>query len=177
MDFPTCELSTGKIFLFKTNRDLASRDFKFNLAYIFPVESSQVGKSIIDFKLPNKNGELIDTNIYRGSILLIDFWASWCAPCRKQLPEILKLYEKYKHKNFKILSVSLDKSTEKWVSALEKEQMIWDNVIESKEFNSEIVKSYDVNAIPSTFLIDEKGKIIANNPSFQNLENYLINLK
>jgi peroxiredoxin len=145
---------------------------------IYPVESSKVGKVMMDFELLNEKGEPNNTKQYRGSILLIDFWASWCAPCRKQIPEITKVYEKFKDKNFKILSVSIDKDKDKWLLALEKEKLQWDNVLEDKEYLSEIVKEYEVTGIPNTFLIDENGIIIANNPTIQQLEIYLnTNLK
>jgi len=111
---------------------------------IFPVESSKVGKTIMDFELPDEKGILMNTAQYRGSILLIDFWASWCAPCRKQIPEITKVYEKFKEKNFKILSVSIDKSKDKWLSALEKEKIQWDNVFKDKEYLIKIVKEYEI---------------------------------
>lgn len=140
---------------------------------IYPVESSKIGESIINFKLPNEKGVLIDTNQYKGSILLIDFWASWCAPCRKQIPQIAKVFEKYKDKNFKILSISIDKNKKKWLSALEEEKMQWDNVLENKEYLSKIVKEYGITTIPATFLIDMDGIIIANNPTIEELENYL----
>jgi len=140
---------------------------------IFPVESSKVGKKMMDFELPNEKGILINTTQYRGSILLIDFWASWCAPCRKQIPEIAKVYEKFKSKKFKILSISIDKFKDKWLKALEKEKMEWDNVLEEKEFLSDILKEYEIISIPQTFLIDENGKIINNNPTIQQLEDYL----
>lgn len=140
---------------------------------IYPVESSKVGKAMMNFELPNEKGVLINTKQYRGSILLIDFWASWCAPCKKQIPEIAKVYEKFKDKNLKILSISIDKAKDKWLLALEKEKMQWDNVLEDKEYLSEIVKGYEVNAIPNTFLIDKNGIIIANNPTMQQLEDYL----
>lgn len=140
---------------------------------IYPVESSKVGKPMVDFVLPDKKGKDVNTNQYRGSILFIDFWASWCAPCRKQIPEITKIYEKFKDKNFKILSISLDKNKEKWLLALEREKMQWDNVLDDNEFLSDIVKEYEVNAIPNSFLISEKGVILANNPTMQELEDYL----
>lgn len=141
---------------------------------IFPIETSMTGKLIYDFKLPNKNEEYISTNQFRGSILFIDFWASWCAPCRKQIPEIKQMYEKFKDENFNILSISLDKDKEKWLIAIEKEKMLWYNVIERKEFLSKIVENYNVDAIPTSFLIDENGLIIAKNPSMKVLEEYLL---
>ncbi|WP_173967313.1 TlpA family protein disulfide reductase, partial [Flavobacterium collinsii] len=138
------------------------------------IEASKVGKSMMNFMLPNENGVIISTNQFRGSILLLDFWASWCEPCRKQIPEITKVFEKYKNKNFKILSISLDKDKNKWLSASAKEKIQWDNVLEVEEFSSCILKGYEVNTIPATFLIDLDGIIIAENPTIQELDNYLI---
>ncbi|CAA9200802.1 Thiol-disulfide oxidoreductase ResA [Flavobacterium collinsii] len=129
---------------------------------------------MMNFMLPNENGVIISTNQFRGSILLLDFWASWCEPCRKQIPEITKVFEKYKNKNFKILSISLDKDKNKWLSASAKEKIQWDNVLEVEEFSSCILKGYEVNTIPATFLIDLDGIIIAENPTIQELDNYLI---
>lgn len=156
--------------------DLKSQDPSTMLVLkrnIYPIESSKVGKQMLDFSLPDKNGIFINTKQYRGSILFIDFWASWCDPCRKQIPEVTKIYEKFKDKNFKILSISLDEKKDKWLLALEKEKMQWDNVLEEKAFKSEIVKKYEVTYIPNSFLIDEKGVILVNNPSMQELEDYL----
>jgi len=135
--------------------------------------SSKIGKSMMNFELPNQKNVIVKTNQFRGSVLLIDFWASWCAPCRKQIPEIKKLYEKYKNKNLKILTISLDKSQEKWISALEKENMPWDNVIDNREFLSPITREYEIFSIPSSYLIDDKGIIIANDLTILELDEYL----
>lgn len=143
---------------------------------IYPAKSLKIGKQMLDFELPNEKGKLINTIDYRGSILFVDFWASWCAPCRKQIPEIKLIHEKFKHKKFKILSVSIDKEKEKWILALKKEKMVWENVLDIREFNSPITLEYEINSIPNTFLIDENGVIIANNPSIEEIINYL-NLK
>jgi len=135
--------------------------------------SLKIGKPMTNFELPNEKEKLINTNQYRGSVLLIDFWASWCAPCREQIPKVKKLYEKYKNKNFKILTISLDKSKEKWVSALKKENMLWDNVLESRDFSSPIVKEYEIISIPSSFLIDANGIIVGNDMTITELDDYL----
>ena len=140
---------------------------------IFPIESSKVGKMMMDFELFDKNDKAINTNQYRNSILYVDFWASWCAPCRKQIPEISKLHEKYKDKNFKILSVSLDKSKEKWLLALKKEKMQWDNVIDRNEFKGKVADAYGIHELPTSFLIDEKGIILLRNPTVAELEKYI----
>lgn len=143
---------------------------------IYPAKSLKIGKQMLDFELPNDKGKLINTSEYRGSILFVDFWASWCAPCRKQIPEIKLIHEKFKHKKFKILSISIDKVKEKWIIALKKEKMEWDNVLDIRAFDSPIALEYEINSIPNTFLIDENGVIIANNPSIEEIIDYL-NLK
>ena len=140
---------------------------------IYPSRSQKIGKAMMDFELMNASGELIKTEQYRGSILLIDFWASWCKPCIAQFPEMKNIYRKYRHQNFKILSVSIDQKKEQWKSALEKEGLPWDNVWDSNSYPSKIQEAYDVSFIPNTYLVDEQGTIVANNPTFEKLETYL----
>lgn len=141
---------------------------------LYPREKIGVGEFITDFELPNENNVLINTESYRGNILIIDFWASWCAPCRKKLPQLTKLYEKVKSHNVKILSVSLDSDRLKWIKAIQKENMKWDNVLENGEFNGEVVKTFGVKAIPSIFLIDDKGILIAIDPSIVDMEKIIM---
>lgn len=141
---------------------------------LYPLEKIKVGDFITDFELPNKNNVLINTESYRGNILIIDFWASWCAPCRKKIPQLIKLYEKFKLYNVKILSVSLDVNRQKWLKAIQKEKIEWDNVIENGEFDGEVVKAYGVKAIPSIFLIDNNGILIAIDPSIEEMENIIM---
>ena len=141
---------------------------------LYPREKIQVGDFITDFELPNENNILINTESYRGNILIIDFWASWCVPCRKKLPQLTKLYEKVKLHNVKILSVSLDADRLKWIKAIQKENMKWDNVLENGEFDGEVVKTYGVKAIPSIFLIDDKGVLIAIDPSIGEMEKIIM---
>ncbi len=140
---------------------------------IYPSRSQKIGKAMMDFELLNEVGESINTEQYRGAVLLIDFWASWCKPCIAQFPEMKKIYQEYSDKNFKILSVSIDRNKALWESALQKEQLPWDNVWDSNFNSSKIQEVYDVHYIPSTYLVDEQGTIIAFNPSFEKLETYL----
>lgn len=141
---------------------------------LYPKENTQIGDFITDFELPNENNVLINTESYRGNILIIDFWASWCAPCRKKIPQLAKLYKKYKSQNVKILSISLDVDRLKWIKAIQKENMEWENVIENNEFEGEVVKTYGVKAIPSIFLIDDKGVLIAIDPSIVEMEKIIM---
>ncbi|PKB17658.1 TlpA disulfide reductase family protein [Flavobacterium sp. 5] len=142
---------------------------------LFPEEISLVGKPIIDFELPNENGKQLQTKKYRGKILFIDFWASWCAPCRKQMPEIKRIYSQFKKYDFKILAISLDseKDKQKWQNAIIKENSTWDNVIETGQFDGKVTQMYNIQSIPSNFLIDEKGTIIDQNISPEQLEEHL----
>ena len=158
--------------------DLKSQDsssinvLKSNL---YPVEISMIGNPISDFELPNENGKPIQTKNYRGKILFIDFWASWCEPCRKQMPEIKNIYTQFKEQNFKILAVSLDseKDKQKWLKAIIKEKSTWDNAIETGEFEGKVAKMYNIQSIPSNLLIDEKGIIIDQNISPEQLKMFL----
>uniref|UniRef100_UPI0040486E61 thioredoxin-like domain-containing protein n=1 Tax=Flavobacterium sp. TaxID=239 RepID=UPI0040486E61 len=141
---------------------------------LYPKKKTQIGDFITYFELPNENNVLINTESYRGNILIIDFWASWCAPCRKKIPQLAKLYKKYKSQNVKILSISLDVDRLKWIKAIQKENMEWENVIENNEFEGEVVKTYGVKAIPSIFLIDDKGVLIAIDPSIVEMEKIIM---
>lgn len=127
----------------------------------------------IDFMENNKapeiakadpKGNLRKLSDLRGKYVLIDFWASWCGPCRVENPNVVKLYNKYKSKNFDIFSVSLDNEKDRWVKAIEADGLIWENhVSDLKGWQTDVTKSYQFNGIPHTVLIDPEGKIIASN--------------
>ena len=114
-----------------------------------------------EISLPNPEGEIIKLSSFRGNFVLIDFWAAWCGPCRRQNPHLVELYNKYKHKDFEILGVSLDRSRQTWLNAIEKDNLIWPQVSDLKFWNSEVVSDYSIEAIPHSVLIDKNGKIIA----------------
>lgn len=131
-----------------------------------------LGASAPDISLKNPSGQRIKLSNLRGKIVLLDFWASWCRPCRAENPNVVKLYNKYKSKNFTVYSVSLDKNKEQWTSAIKQDQLGWENhVSELQGWNSSAGAKYGVNSIPKTFLIDKKGAICGYNLKGEALEN------
>ena len=119
------------------------------------------GKEAQDIEMENPDGEIIKLSDYKGKVVLIDFWASWCGPCRKENPHVVKLYEKYKDDGFDVFSVSLDKDKKRWVSAIEKDNLTWEaHVSDLKGWSNTAAKQYQVSSIPFTVLIDKEGKII-----------------
>ena len=122
----------------------------------------------------NPEGKLITLASLKGNYVLIDFWASWCRPCRMENPNVVKLYNKYKDQGFTVFSVSLDNNVEKWVNAIEKDGLTWPNhVSDLKQWRTEATKIYGFRGIPYTVLIDKKGKIIAKNLRGESLDTKL----
>lgn len=131
------------------------------------------GTVVPDIALPDPNGKELRLSSYRGKVVLIDFWASWCKPCRVEMPKVLALYKKYKDKGFEIFGVSLDKEKESWVQAIKQDGIIWPQVSDLKFWNSEVVGIFNVEAIPYTILVDRDGKIIAKGLRADELEDKL----
>lgn len=133
----------------------------------------KVGEQAPDFNLPQPDGSLFSLSNLRGKYVLIDFWASWCAPCRRENPRVVAMYEKYKSKNFEILGVSLDDKREAWQQAIEKDKLTWKHVSDLRGWESEAARIYNVTAIPMTYLIDPNGVIIAKGLRGEELEKKL----
>lgn len=122
---------------------------------------TEKGKKAPEINLPTPNGENMKLSDLKGKVVLIDFWASWCGPCRKENPKMVKIYQKYKDDDFTIFGVSLDKKRKDWINAIEEDNLTWPHVSDLKGFKSEAAQKYSVDAIPHTVLIDKKGRIIA----------------
>lgn len=132
-----------------------------------------IGAEAPEIELQNPNGEMVKLSSLRGKVVLIDFWASWCKPCRIENPNVVRMYKKYNPKGFEIFGVSLDKSKQAWVDAIAQDQLTWLHVSDLQFWNSKGAKTYNVSSIPKTFLIDENGKIIGKDLRGEALENKL----
>lgn len=136
-------------------------------------EKNAIGTVAPEISLPDPDGKVISLSSLRGNIVLIDFWAAWCGPCRKENPNVVRLYHKFHDKGFEIFGVSLDKSKTSWVKAIQKDKLTWTHVSDLKYWKSAAAGLYGVNSIPFTVLIDKEGKIIAKNLRGQSLERKL----
>lgn len=122
------------------------------------------------FTQASLNGSPISLDDFKGRYVLLDFWASWCVPCRKVNPELVELYKKYKGPRFEILGISLDKDHEKWKRAIEEDGLNWKHVSDLKYWDNEVAVKYGVSSIPRSFLLDPEGKIIAVNLKVDDLD-------
>lgn len=127
------------------------------------LQKTTVGSLISSFELPNAEDKKIALDSIKGKITLVDFWASWCPPCRTESKLLNELYSSYNSKGFEIYGISLDNSKKRWLNALEIDNRIWTNVSTLEGFKTGIAKEYGITALPTNFLIDEHGKIIAVN--------------
>lgn len=114
-----------------------------------------------EIALPSPEGDLLKLSDHRGDYVLIDFWASWCKPCRMENPNVVRMYRKYQGENFEIFGVSLDRNKEKWIAAIAKDELEWPQVSDLKFWQSAAAELYNVKSIPFTVLIDPEGKVVA----------------
>lgn len=149
-------------------------DNPFVKAYHQQVESERktaIGSPAPDIALPDKDGVTRKLSSLKGKVVLLDFWASWCGPCRRENPNVVRIYNEYHGKGFEIFSVSLDKDREAWLRGIETDKLIWpDHVSDLKYWKSEGAAIYGVTAIPYTVLIDRSGKIAAKKLRGEDLE-------
>lgn len=126
-------------------------------------KSFMVGGEAPNFTQKTPEGEDLSLSDLKGKVVLLDFWASWCGPCRRENPNVVRLYEVYKDKGFDILGVSLDRDRERWLAAIEQDGLSWNHVSDLKGWQNEVAGIYGVSSIPHTVLLDAEGKIIAKN--------------
>ena len=137
------------------------------------MEKVQVGSVAPDFTLPDVDGNPVSLSSFRGKYVLVDFWAAWCPDCRKENPNIVAAWEKYKDKNFAVLGVSLDRKRDQWLAAIEKDNLTWTQISDLKYWDSEAAVLYCIRWIPMSFLIDPEGKIVAIGLEGEELHNKL----
>ncbi len=137
------------------------------------LKATGIGGLAPDFTLQTPDGKNISLSSLKGKYVLIDFWASWCAPCRQENPNVVKAFNQFKDKNFTILGVSLDEDKAAWQQAIMKDNLTWQHVSDLQGWNSKVAAQYSVQGIPANFLLDTNGKIIAKNLRAEDLLNKL----
>lgn len=126
-------------------------------------KSFMKGATAPDFTMNTPEDEPLSLSNLRGKVVLVDFWASWCGPCRKENPNVVRLYNKYKDQGFEVLGVSLDRQKKRWLQAIEKDGLGWKHVSDLKGWSNQAAQLYSVRSIPHTVLLDREGRIIARN--------------
>ena len=138
-----------------------------------PTANSWIDKPAPELSLPDANGRMISLASFKGKYLLVDFWASWCGPCRLENPNVVKAHDEFKGKNFAILGVSLDREKDPWLQAIREDKLDWTHVSDLKYWNSKAVEVFKFDGIPYNILIDPQGKVVAESLRGDQLENKL----
>jgi len=144
--------------------------------YIAYSKVGSIGSDAVDFTQDDTAGNPVSLSSFKGKYVLVDFWASWCRPCRAENPNVVKVYNKFKDKNFTVLGVSLDQQKDAWVKAIEKDKLAWTHVSDLQQWNNAVARLYRVQSIPQNFLIDPTGKIVAKDLRGAELEKKLCEL-
>lgn len=152
---------TKELFNLLSEQNKKSKYGKIIETYIKLNEEPKIGKQFIDFEMVDQNGKLQKLSDLKGKTIFLDFWASWCTPCRKENPNLVKTYNKFKSKGFEIFAVSLDKNKETWLKTIENDNLNWYHVNDLKGNGNKASLIYGVEGVPESFLIDQNGIIIA----------------
>ena len=155
--------SMSQDLLNKENNKLIVQNIKQKITIASKSDGLNIGSKVPNFSAPTPTGEMITLDEILGKVTILDFWASWCKPCRVENPNFVKLYDEYHEKGLEIISVSLDRSDQKqrWIDAIEKDRLSWYNVSNLKFWRDPVAQLYNISSIPATFILDDKGKLIA----------------
>ena len=160
---------------------LLSTLFSVSFAQQGQTAAPAIGQKAPELAFQNPEGKTVKLSDLKGKVVLIDFWASWCRPCRMENPNVVKAYNKYHEKGFEIYSVSLDKDKAAWMNAIKQDGLIWPNHVSDLLFwQSKAAQIYGVRSIPATYLIGKDGKIIAKNlrgPALEQALDQIFNYK
>ncbi len=135
-----------------------------------------IGQSLPDVSVQNSAGQSVLLKPEKGKVYLIDFWASWCGPCRKANKKLVKLYDQYKSKNFEIIGISLDKDQNKWLNAVKSDKLLYIQFIDAKGFDAKAAQVFGVEALPASFLFNKDGTLVKINPTESEIK-FFLNLK
>lgn len=130
---------------------------------LIQLRGTSIGFPATNFSQADPNGKMISLSDFKGKYVLVDFWASWCGPCRAENPNVVRAYNKYKDKGFTVFGVSFDQSKDKWLQAVEKDGLTWQQVSDLKGWGNEAGKLFGITSIPQNLLLDKEGKIVAKN--------------
>jgi peroxiredoxin len=135
-----------------------------------------MGKTLADFQQEDPDGKMVSLSSFRGKYVLVDFWASWCGPCRQENPNVVNAFNKYKNKNFTVLGISLDKTKQPWLDAIAKDGLNWTQLSDLKGWSNAVAQQFQIQSIPQNFLIDPNGVVIGKNLRGEALESKLESL-
>jgi len=164
---------TKALFQLLSEENKSSKYGKMIADYIKLNKQPKIGDEFADFKMKDQNGKALKLSDLKGKTVLLDFWASWCAPCRKENPNLVRIYKKFKPKGFEIFAVSLDEKKNKWLDAIKNDRLDWYHVNDLKGNGNHAALLYGVEGVPDSFLIDENGIIVARDLRGKELEQLL----
>ena len=145
----------------------------FLIVSTFVLAQPTIGQQAYEISLPDLKGNIQKLSDHKGKVVLIDFWASWCGPCRKANPGLAALYSKYKAKGFEIFGVSIDDEKKAWKKAIEADGITWKQVNARGGWEAPVALEWKLEQIPASFLVDTEGKVIAVDPTKEDIENHL----
>lgn len=176
MEFPNVELAILENIYEKLDDSFAEKS-ELAIAMMNKItlmRATAIGQPMIDMEVPDADGNMIAlSSMVKGKYTLIDFWASWCGPCRQENPNLVAEYNAYKDQGFNIIGVSLDQSKDPWLKAIEDDQLTWEHVSDLKGWSSEPAGAYGVRAIPANIIVDKDGIIVAKNLRGEDLGEWL----